>query len=482
MAKPAITKRVTKGSALSYSELDTNFQNLADATVSLTAGSGGTAVSTDLNGNITVVAGTGISLTGNNTAKTLTITNTGLGGNSFETIRVNDATNVVADSIGDTLLLLASGSVTLTANPGADSITITGTKIFGEIQTASTIGTLSYYPSGISGDAANKTLANTLLSYSASVDTQTITATNALTLVANGAINVTPANNTNILLNTAGTGNVQIGGSGTLICPGSVTTAAINNAGAGVIIDSGTVGITSSTNADVYITPNGTGNLNVIGDLNLGKSNAGTLIKSNWNNADSFVRLRCRNDVNTSVISVENNIVNITAGSQGNFSGFINLTHVKTSGAVRIVEAGNGATSLVGAGSSFSIKTEVNGNLILAPNGSGKTQIKNAIFNEVRYLINDGNPVSGTLSIDAANGSIQYVNINGNITINGFANPVTGQTVRLIVESNDQYTLTAGADVFFAGGNKTLTDAGTDIITMFYTGVDYFAKLDLDFS
>lgn len=36
MAKPAITKRVTKGSALTYSELDTNFQNLADATYSIT--------------------------------------------------------------------------------------------------------------------------------------------------------------------------------------------------------------------------------------------------------------------------------------------------------------------------------------------------------------------------------------------------------------------------------------------------------------
>jgi hypothetical protein len=80
MAKPAITKRTTKGSALTYSELDTNFQNLADATVSLTAGTGGTAVTADLNGNITLVAGTNISLTGDNTAKTLTINSTGGGG------------------------------------------------------------------------------------------------------------------------------------------------------------------------------------------------------------------------------------------------------------------------------------------------------------------------------------------------------------------------------------------------------------------
>ena len=74
MAKPAITKRAVKAAALTYAELDTNFQNLADATLTVTAGSGGTAVTADLNGTITLVAGTGITLTGNNTAKTVTIT------------------------------------------------------------------------------------------------------------------------------------------------------------------------------------------------------------------------------------------------------------------------------------------------------------------------------------------------------------------------------------------------------------------------
>ena len=85
MAKPSVTLRASKGSALTYSELDQNFTNLKDATVSLTAGSGGTQVTSDLNGNITLVAGTGISLSGDNTAKTVTIT-----GGSTEL--VNDTT------------------------------------------------------------------------------------------------------------------------------------------------------------------------------------------------------------------------------------------------------------------------------------------------------------------------------------------------------------------------------------------------------
>lgn len=78
MPKPSITKRTVKGAALTYSELDTNFQNLADATVTITGGS--TAVTADLNGNITLAAGSNVTITGNNTTKTITISSTASGG------------------------------------------------------------------------------------------------------------------------------------------------------------------------------------------------------------------------------------------------------------------------------------------------------------------------------------------------------------------------------------------------------------------
>jgi hypothetical protein len=89
MAKPSITKRNTKGAALTYTELDDNFQNLKDATITLTAGTGGTAVSVDLNGTLTLVAGSNITLTGNNTAKTITITSSGGGGGSQSPLTTN---------------------------------------------------------------------------------------------------------------------------------------------------------------------------------------------------------------------------------------------------------------------------------------------------------------------------------------------------------------------------------------------------------
>lgn len=92
MTKPAITKRSVKGAALTYNELDTNFQNLADATLTLTAGTGGTAVTADLNGNITLVAGTNVTITGDNTAKTITINSSGGSGTNASTITLANAT------------------------------------------------------------------------------------------------------------------------------------------------------------------------------------------------------------------------------------------------------------------------------------------------------------------------------------------------------------------------------------------------------
>jgi len=71
MAKPNITTRATKGSALSWTEGDANLENLRDATITINAN--GTDVVSELNGTVTLVAGTNVTLTGDNTAKTVTI-------------------------------------------------------------------------------------------------------------------------------------------------------------------------------------------------------------------------------------------------------------------------------------------------------------------------------------------------------------------------------------------------------------------------
>jgi hypothetical protein len=80
MAKPTIVTRATKGSALTWTEGDANFTNLQDATLTVKAGTGGTDVVSDLNGTVTLVAGTNVTLSGDNTAKTITINASGGGG------------------------------------------------------------------------------------------------------------------------------------------------------------------------------------------------------------------------------------------------------------------------------------------------------------------------------------------------------------------------------------------------------------------
>lgn len=142
MAKPSITKRTTKGAALTYSELDTNFQNLADATLTLTAGSGGTAVTADLNGNITLVAGTNVTITGDNTAKTITI-NSSAGGSG--TVNSGAATALAhypsaGTTVDDTSLLY----ITSLGTVGIQSETSTG----GIVVSSTDGGTLYMFDNG----------------------------------------------------------------------------------------------------------------------------------------------------------------------------------------------------------------------------------------------------------------------------------------------------------------------------------------------
>jgi hypothetical protein len=73
MAKPTIITRATKGSALTWTEGDTNLENLRDATITVTDGTNSKAI--DLNGTITFTAGTNITLSVNSSTGAITINN-----------------------------------------------------------------------------------------------------------------------------------------------------------------------------------------------------------------------------------------------------------------------------------------------------------------------------------------------------------------------------------------------------------------------
>jgi fibronectin-binding autotransporter adhesin len=488
MAKPAITKRVTKGSALTYAELDTNFQNLADATISVTAGAN-TAV-LDLNDALTVVGAGGATVSVNAGTKTLTVS-TADTVNAFQTIAVAGQSNVVADATNDTLTLVAGTGITLTTNATTDSVTIASAGT-GTVNTGASAA-LAFYPS-----PGGTVVDDTLITYSQSVGLQTLTATNALTIAANGAITlsgtgttditgnglvtITPGTNNSISLNTTGTGAVSIGGLGAL------TAASVSNGGSGVRIDGGgTIGITNATNADIYITPVGTGKLIVANDMNIGQSAAGVTVLSNWNNSNTFILLKNRNASGVGQVEIKNNNVEISAGTGSNTGDII----LKTGGSNRVVAVGDGSnqaniTSAIpgvgtsnlnisaGTGGAILLGAGTDSNITITPTGTGQTVIKNLEYNENVFSLGT---TSGTIAPNATNGNVQTITLNGNLTINAFTSPVSGQTITLVINTNGTgRTLTSS--MLFAGASKTLSTTSTvDILTMSYIGTTYYASL-----
>jgi hypothetical protein len=115
-----------------------------------------------------------------------------------------------------------------------------------------------------------------------------------------------------------------------------------------------------------------------------------------------------------------------------------------------------------------------NGNILIQPNGTGQTQVKNLEYNENVFALGT---TSGTITPDAANGNVQTITLNGNLTINAFTSPVSGQTITLIINTGGTgRTLTS--TMLFAGASKTLSTTNTtDILTMSYIGTTYYASL-----
>jgi len=117
-------------------------------------------------------------------------------------------------------------------------------------------------------------------------------------------------------------------------------------------------------------------------------------------------------------------------------------------------------------------------------------QVDNAVFNYPTFkgyqeTIYTGGTTTGTITPDVQNGNVQSITLTGSITLNAFNNPVSGQSLSLIVKqpsSGGPYTLTS--TMKFAGGTKTLstTADAIDVISIVYDGTDYFASLSTNFS
>lgn len=185
-------------------------------------------------------------------------------------------------------------------------------------------------------------------------------------------------------------------------------------------------------------------------------------------------------------------LTDLSVGTEGTASGngaiaYDNTTGVFTytpptaSGIGALADLVNDTTPQLGGALDVNgqqIVSVSNGNISIQPNGTGQTIVKNLEYNENIFSLGT---TSGTITPDAANGNVQTITLNGNLTFSAFANPIAGQSITLIINTNGTgRTLTS--TMKFAGGSKTLSTTNTtDIISVFYDGTNYWASLAKDF-
>ena len=157
-------------------------------------------------------------------------------------------------------------------------------------------------------------------------------------------------------------------------------------------------------------------------------------------------------------------------GTFGNASS--NYTLTSNTGGALILTANSNTTS-----GTITVASGADANISLTPNGTGKTVITNAVAYEYVYT---AGTTTGTITPNAALGTIQSITLSGSITWNAFGTPLAGQTITMIIKqpaSGGPYTLTS--TMLFAGASKTLSTAANavDILSVTYDGTNYWASL-----
>lgn len=135
-------------------------------------------------------------------------------------------------------------------------------------------------------------------------------------------------------------------------------------------------------------------------------------------------------------------------------------------------------TTRAGKGSQLSW-TEVDGNFTNL--NTDKLETSGGTLTGYKETVYSLGTTSGTVAPNVANGNVQSITLNGNLTLNAFTSPVAGQSLTLIVNTGGT-SRTLTSTMKFAGGEKTLSTTNTtDIISVFYDGTNYWASLSKDF-
>lgn len=234
-SQAALSYELDVQNTLSGADIKLVDNNAVESTVSLVAGAGITMIGNSTNGTITVTstsltnsfsniivsgnptvyatnstesltfeAGTNVQIATNNDTKTIIISASGGGGgatNSFGTIQVAGQSNVQADDVNDTLTLVGGTGVTITTNSVSDTITFSAS--------LNTYSTMNVAGTSIAADSSTSTFTmfqGSGITLSADAGNKAVTVTN------NGVTQITQG--TGITINpSGGTGNVTINNS-----------------------------------------------------------------------------------------------------------------------------------------------------------------------------------------------------------------------------------------------------------------------------
>ena len=303
-----------------------------------------------------------------------------------------------------------------------------------------------------------------------------------------GFIEVSGATNGNIDITTSGTGDINLNADTVMIGDANAAATITTNGTGNLTLStnngavSGTITINQGANADILITPNGSGDVDLVADtVQIGDVNSTATLTTN---GTSNLVLNTNNGTNSGNITIfqgANNNIQISPNANGRIEMLTDVTIVGDANAQATITT-NGTGNLVlntnqGTNSgTIQINQGANTNINITPNGTGGTVVKNLEYNE---FVHDLGTTSGTIAPNAANGNVQTITLNGNLTLNAFTSPVSGQTITFIITQDATGSRTLTSTMRFAGGSKTLTTAANsiDILTVSYIGTTYYASL-----
>ena len=454
MAKPIIVTRASKGTALTWTEGDSNFTNLRDATLSVTDGTNTKAL--NLNDTLTFTAGTNVTLSVNATTGAVTINSSGSSFDPASPGAIGGTTSAAITSTTHTISAANELRFNNTANTfyvGFKAPSLTASKIWtlptadgtaNYVLTTNGSGVLSWSAPSVTSVTLNDSSSNaqyftlqqsgatsgSYTNYTASgvyfiPSTNTLYTTNLSASIYKGNSETTNTDFQIAFLTSTGNYDYPRINSNLTANPSTGTITATKFAGA----LNGTVGATTASTG--AFTSLSSATLSVMG------SGYGT-------------------SLSTSVITIGNTTPDATHGrlqiASGNQAGTLDGVNI-------------GATA-AGTGSFTSISS------------STSTTIK-----DLRETIATVTYAS-TITPDVANGTVQKVTLTGNVTFSAFANPVTGQSLTLIITQDATGSRLLTSTMKFSGASKTLSTAANsvDIMTVFYDGTNYYASLAKGFA